>query len=240
MSLARALLDLVEAHGYLVVALGVGIESSGVPFPGETIVVVAATYAGRTHRLELPWIVAAASAGAIVGDNLGFLAGRVGGFPLLVRYVRRVRADERRLKLGIWLFRRYGAVLVFFGRFVAVLRAWAAILAGANRMPWGRFLAANSAGGVLWASAVACAAFAFGRTAARIVGALGWVLLAMGMGAAFAAFAFLKRNEQRLLAEADRAIPGPIDPAAVTAAPPETSPSEARRGTPNDDQRAQT
>jgi membrane protein DedA with SNARE-associated domain len=219
MSLTQVLLDGVERHGYLVVALGVAIESSGLPFPGEAAIVVAATYAGRTHRLELPWIIAAASVGAVGGDNLGFLAGRRGGFPMLVR---RARGDERQLKLGIWMFRRYGFAVVFFGRFVAVLRAWAAILAGANQMPWRRFLLANSAGGVLWTAAVASAAFTLSASADRIARGLGAALLAIAVAGGVAAAVFLKRNERRLLAEADRAIPGPVDVEALRKQPPRT------------------
>jgi len=84
--------------------------------------------------------VVAAAAGGIVGDNFGYWAGRRFGRPLLQRYGRKVHLDRRRLKLGEYLFRRYGSAMVFFGRFVALLRALAALLAGANRMPWGRFL----------------------------------------------------------------------------------------------------
>lgn len=202
--------ELLDAYGYWVVALGVGIESAGVPFPGETVLVVAATYAGNTHRLELAPVVASAAAGAMVGDNLGFMVGRAGGLRLLRRYGARVRLDERRIKLGIWLFRRYGALVVFLGRFVAVLRTWAAFLAGTNKMPWGRFLVANAAGGVVWAWVVGALAYNFGAAAAHIAGRAGWALLGVAILVVLVAASFFRRHEHRLLAEADRALPGPL------------------------------
>jgi membrane protein DedA with SNARE-associated domain len=207
---ARTLTELLDHYGYWAVALGVAIESSGIPFPGETILVVAATYAGRTHRLEIGWIIGAAAAGAIVGDNLGFVVGREGGFRLARRYGRLVRLDERRLKLGLWLFQKYGAVVVFFGRFVAVLRAWAAFLAGTNRMPWGRFLLANAAGGVVWAVVIGELAYQLGEAAARAAGIVRWVGLGVAAAALVAAGTFVKRHEGRLIEQAERAIPGPL------------------------------
>jgi membrane protein DedA with SNARE-associated domain len=211
--LTRVLSELVDGYGYWVVALGVAIESSGIPFPGETVLVLAATYAGTTGHLELGWIIGAAALGAIAGDNLGFVAGREGGFRLARRYGKVVRLDERRLKLGVWLFREYGAVVVFFGRFVAVLRAWAAFLAGANRMPWGRFLLANAAGGVVWSAAVACLAFRFGEAASRAAGFVGWLCMGLAVLALVAGGAFVKRHEARLLERAERELPGPVDDA---------------------------
>jgi membrane protein DedA with SNARE-associated domain len=207
----HTVVELLDAHGYWVVALGVAVESTGIPFPGETILVIAATYAGTTHHLAIPWIIAAAAAGAIVGDNLGFVAGRTGGFRLVRRYGRVIHLDERRLKLGLWLFRRHGALVVFLGRFVAVLRAWAAILAGTNRMPWPHFLVANAAGGIVWATAVGLGAYFSGEEAARLTGAMGWVFLAAAAVGLAAAIAFIRKHEHRLEDEAERALPGPLD-----------------------------
>src|SRR5215471_3626235 len=138
---------LIAAHGYLIVASIVGIESMGLPAPGETVLVTAAIYAGTTHRLSILMLIAAAALGAIVGDNLGYLIGRRFGYELLLRHGRRIGVDERRLKLGRFLFDRHGGKVVFFGRFMAVLRALAGVLAGAACMEWRRFLAFNAAGG---------------------------------------------------------------------------------------------
>ncbi len=207
----ETLIRLLDAYGYWVVALFVAIESSGVPFPGETVLVVASLYAGRTHHLEIGLVIAAAAAGAIGGDNLGYLAGREGGFRLVRRYGRLIRVDERRLKLGIWLFRKHGVAVVFVGRFVALLRAWAAILAGTNRMPWPRFLAANAAGGVVWAVGVGLIAYIFGREAAHLAGRIGWVFLGAAAVGLVAGVAFVRKHEKRLEDEAERELPGPIE-----------------------------
>ena len=138
------LMHLLATYGYWAVLVFVAIESTGIPFPGETMLLVAAIYAGTTHQLSLPLVIAAAATGAILGDNLGFWIGREGGYRLLRRYGRSIRLEERRLKLGQYLFMRHGGKVVFFGRFVAVLRAWAAFLAGTNRMRWPRFLFFNA------------------------------------------------------------------------------------------------
>ena len=81
-----------------------------------------------------------------MGDNLGYWIGREGGCRLLHRYCRYLRLDERKVKLGQYLFRKHGGKVVFFERFIAVLRAWAAFLAGTNRMPWAFFLLFNALG----------------------------------------------------------------------------------------------
>ncbi len=112
----------VGSYGYGAVAIAVGIESIGVPFPGETTLIAAAIYAGTTHHLSIILVVAAAAFGAILGDNVGFWLGRQFGFPLLLRFGPAIRITPRRIKLGQYLFLRYGGAVVFFGRFVAVLR----------------------------------------------------------------------------------------------------------------------
>jgi len=141
------LMHFLTAYGYWAVLFFVAIESTGIPFPGETMLLVAAIYAGRTQRMSLLLVIVAAAAGAILGDNVGFWVGREGGYRLLRRYGRFIRLDERKLKLGQYLFSKHGGKVVFFGRFIAVLRAWAAFLAGTNRMRWDRFLLFNALGG---------------------------------------------------------------------------------------------
>src|SRR6266853_2280595 len=149
---ASDLTHLLTTYGYWAVLLFVAIESIGIPFPGETMLLVAAIYAGMTHLLSIPLVIVAAASGAILGDNLGFWIGREGGYHLLRRYGRFVRLDQRKLKLGLYLFLKHGGKVVFFGRFVTVLRAWAAFLAGTNRMRWPRFLLFNAAGAIVWAT----------------------------------------------------------------------------------------
>jgi membrane protein DedA with SNARE-associated domain len=188
----------------------VGIESTGIPFPGETTLLVAAVYAGTTHRLIIVGVIAAAAAGAILGDNLGFWVGREGGFRLLCRYGTYIRLDERKLKLGQYLFRKHGAKVVFFGRFVAVLRAWAAFLAGTNRMPWSRFLPFNAAGGIVWATIYGTGGYYLGKNVNRLAGPVGIATVIIAAILIIIVLVVLKRNEQRLEEEAVRAIPGPV------------------------------
>jgi membrane protein DedA with SNARE-associated domain len=153
---------LLAVYGYWAVLALVTVESMGIPVPGEATLLAAAIYAGTTHRLSIVLVVLAAATGAITGDNIGFLIGRTGGARLLQRVGRYVRLNEGKLQLGRYLFDRHDGKVVFFGRFVAVLRVWAAVLAGANQMPWKRFLAFNTAGGVLWATLMGSLAFALG------------------------------------------------------------------------------
>jgi membrane protein DedA with SNARE-associated domain len=204
------LLHLLNTYGYWAVLVFVAIESTGIPFPGETMLLVAAIYAGTTHRLSIALVIAAAATGAILGDNLGFWIGREGGYRLLRRYGRYIRLEERRLKLGQYLFMRHGGKVVFFGRFVAVLRAWAAFLAGTNRMPWPRFLFFNAAGGIVWATLYGLGGYLLGNNVHRLTGPIGAVALVLAVLIIIAFLVFLRRNEHRLEEEAERAMPGPL------------------------------
>src|SRR5258708_26747475 len=131
------------------------LESAGVPLPGETILVSAAAFAGNKHSLDIWYVIAAAAGGAIFGDNIGFWVGREFGTSLLSRWGYLIGLDERKRKLGqYYLFARHGGKIVFFGRFVALLRAFAALLAGANGLSPLRFLIFNAAGGIALAAGV--------------------------------------------------------------------------------------
>jgi len=208
---SQDLLHFIATFGYWAVLVFVMIESTGIPVPGETMLLAAAVYAGTTHHLQILFIIVAAAAGAILGDNLGFWVGREGGYRLLRRYGHVVHLDEGKLKLGQYLFRRHGGKVVFFGRFVAVLRAWAAFLAGVNRMPWPHFLAYNAAGGILWAALYGYGAYVLGDQVHRLTGTVGKVLAVVAVFAIIAAVVFLRHNEQRLEEEAEAAMPGPLD-----------------------------
>ncbi len=144
------LTGLLDRYGYPLVTVFVGIESSGIPFPGETMLVTAAVYAGTGH-LSIAGVIVAGALGAIIGDNLGYTAGRYGGRALITRYGRYVRLRPEHLSYAEKFFERHGDKTVFLGRFVAILRAWAAFLAGTNRMRWPKFLLFNAAGGIIWA-----------------------------------------------------------------------------------------
>jgi len=204
-------MHLLENYGYLAVLIFVAIESTGIPFPGETMLIIAAVYAGTTHHLSILLVIIAAAVGAILGDNLGFWVGREGGYRLLRRYGRYIRLDERKLKLGQYLFMKHGDKVVFFGRFVAVLRAWAAFLAGTNRMKWGSFLLFNALGGVVWATIFGLGGYYLGDKIHLLTGPIGIVAIVLAVLILIAFFFFLRHNEKRLEDEAERALPGPLD-----------------------------
>ena len=142
--------QLLVSYGYLAVALGVMVESMGVPIPGETMLLLSAAYAGA-GGLHVRGVIIAAALGAIVGDSIGYEIGRLGGRALLERYGHILHLSERHLARAEAFFARHGDKRVFFGRFTAFLRTFSAFMAGVNRIPYRRFLLYNAAGGILWA-----------------------------------------------------------------------------------------
>ncbi len=205
MFLLHHLDHLLQHWGYGFIGLIVMFESMGAPLPGESLIIGTAIYCATTHRLDIVWVVAVAILGAIMGDNFGYLIGRSVGFRILARYGRHVGLNDQRLRLGRYLFRRHGGKVVFFGRFIAVLRTFVALLAGANHMPWSSFLAYNALGGIGWAGGYGFAAYLLGRSAQHVSGPIGIVVGTLGATAVLAAFLFLKRNETRLTREAEQA-----------------------------------
>jgi membrane protein DedA with SNARE-associated domain len=197
-------------YGVLAVFVVVGVESIGVPVPGETMLIVAALYSGSTHNLSIVAIVAAAAAGAIVGDNIGYAVGRHGGWRLLRRHGHRVGLDERRLKLGRYLFLRHGGKVVFFGRFISILRTYAAALAGANHMPFRRFFAFNASGGVIWASIYGFGYYFAASVLEKLDTPLTIAFIAIGVATLVGAFVFIRRNVEEWEDRAERALPGPL------------------------------
>jgi membrane protein DedA with SNARE-associated domain len=209
--LARNLDLLLATYGYLAVFIFVGVESIGVPVPGETMLVTAAIYAGTTGRLSIVGVIIASSAGAIVGDNIGYLIGRTGGYRLVKRYGRYIRLEEDRLRLGQYLFHKYGSNVVFFGRFISVLRIFAAFLAGVNQMHWRRFLIFNAAGGIIWSTLFGVGAYVLGQQLLRLSGPVDLALAILGVAVIVAVIVFLRQNEARLQREADAAMPRPLE-----------------------------
>jgi membrane protein DedA with SNARE-associated domain len=203
--------SLLSQYGYGAVFAFVAIESLGVPFPGETMLIVAAIYTGATGHLSIALVWAAAAAGAIVGDNVGYWIGHTGGYRLLRRYGHKVRIDEGKLKVGRLLFDRHGGKVVFFGRFVSILRTYAAFLAGTSRMHYWRFLGFNAAGGIVWSAAYAFGFYYLGSALKRLREPFD---IALGVAAAIVIIAFLiwvRRRERGLEEEAERAYPGPLE-----------------------------
>jgi len=201
--------DLVTTHGYWVVALIVGLESMGLPLPGETTLVTAAIYAATTDRLNIWIVIAAAAAGAIAGDAAGYWIGRAFGHRFLLRHGARLHMTPRRIKLGQYLFQRHGGKVVFFGRFFAVLRALAALLAGINYMDWRRFLFFNVSGGIVWAVVFGLSAYELGEQLEQLRRPAAVVVSILAILAAALGFWFVRRHETALEDKADRALPGP-------------------------------
>ena len=151
---------------YAVVALVIGLESMGIPLPGEVMLLSAALLAA-TGSLDPLGVAVGASAGAILGDSLGYYLGHRRGRPGLARLSRRFpkHVGPDRIAAAERAFHRWGAWTVFFGRFVALLRILAGPIAGVLGMPYRRFLVANAAGGIVWAAGTTYAIYLFGQVA---------------------------------------------------------------------------
>jgi membrane-associated protein len=181
--------------GYLLLAALVGGESAGIPLPGETALIAAAVLASQ-GKLSLPLVLGTAAAGAIVGDNFGYLLGRKGARRLLQRPGRLEERRREILRRGETFFARHGGKTVFLGRWLPFLRITAAWLAGANRMPWPKFLAWNAAGGIAWAVSIGVLAYFVGEAAAAVIHTAGYVALGVFTVALLAvvAWALLRRR----------------------------------------------
>jgi membrane protein DedA with SNARE-associated domain len=202
---------LIATYGYWAVFVLVAAESLGVPLPGETALILAGTYAGNTHRLSGWLIFIVAAAAAIIGDNIGYWIGDQGGYRLARRFGPRIRLDERKLKISRYLFNRHGAKVVFFGRFVSVLRTYAAFLAGVSRMRWRIFLPANAAGGIVWAGVYTLAAYLAGTALQRVSGTITWIFAGLAVLGIVAAVVMIRRRTAILAERAEAAYPGPLD-----------------------------
>ena len=188
---------------YVLVGLVIGLESIGIPLPGEVILVSAALLASR-HQLDVSsvWVAVAASAGAIAGDNIGYLAGRRWGdrmFDVLGRRFPK-HAGPDQLAYAEHVFTRYGVWAVFFGRFVALLRMFAGPLSGALRMPYPRFLAANALGGLVWASGTTAAVYTLGTVAEQWLKRSSWIALIVAIVVGIAVSSVLRRRVGRAVA----------------------------------------
>lgn len=145
----HALAPILDRHGYLAVGGLVFLEDFGVPVPGETVLIAAAIYAGA-GRLDIALVALVAFAAAVVGDNVGYAIGHVGGRPLVARFGRYVFLTEPRIDKAQDWFSRHGAKVIVVARFVEGLRQANGFVAGISRMRWPTFLAANALGAALW------------------------------------------------------------------------------------------
>ena len=203
MSVDTLLISVSPLVVYLLVGLVIGLESMGIPLPGEVILVSAALLAARQELDISPvGVAAAASIGAIVGDSLGYLAGRHWGdrmFTVLGRRFPR-HASPDRVAYTEHVFARYGVWAVFFGRFVALLRIFAGPGAGALRMPYPRFLAANALGGVVWACGTTAAIYTLGTRAEDWLKESSWIGLVLAVAVGIAISTVFRRRLERSVA----------------------------------------
>jgi membrane protein DedA with SNARE-associated domain len=175
------LIDLFSRYGYAVVFIGMFLENAGLPVPGETMLLAGAALS-RYGSLKLSWVVLAAIAGATLGDNLGFFIGRRGGRALVERYGALFGMTSARLTQFDRFFDQHGAKTVFVARFISGLRVFGAILAGASRLSWSRFLVFNALGAIVWAVTFGAVGYALGyswHTLEQWIGRSGLILLVL-------------------------------------------------------------
>jgi membrane protein DedA with SNARE-associated domain len=189
---------------YLVVGIIIGLESLGIPLPGEIALVSAALLSTRGNLDISPlWVGAAATTGAIVGDSIGYSIGRRFGMSLFERLGRRFpkHFGPGHVALAEQLFSRWGVWAVFFGRFIALLRILAGPLAGALHMRYPKFLAANATGAVCWAGGTTAVVYFLGMAAERWLARFSWVALVLAVIAGIAMTRLLKERTGALIAQ---------------------------------------
>jgi membrane protein DedA with SNARE-associated domain len=166
------LINIPQNLGYPVLFALVMVESMGVPVPGETSIILAGLAANQGN-LSIELVILVAAAAAIIGDNIGFEIGRRGGRVLLAKPGPFERQRRQMLAVADPFFARHGAKAVFFGRWIAGLRVWAALFAGASEMRWRTFFVWNAAGGIGWSASVALAAYFGGKAVEQVVAKVG-------------------------------------------------------------------
>ncbi len=187
---------------YLLVGLVIGLESLGIPLPGEIILVSSALLSSQ--GVVSPWIVGAcAIAGAIIGDSIGYAIGRRGGQPMLDRLGRRFprHFSPGHVAIAERSFEKWGMWAVFFGRFIALLRIFAGPLAGVLKMPYWKFLIANVLGGILWAGGTTAVIYYVGIVAEAWLKRFSWLGLILAVLIGVASMLVVRRRSRALMAK---------------------------------------
>jgi membrane protein DedA with SNARE-associated domain len=201
---------MIQNDGLLLLFALLALENAGIPVPGEASLIAASIYAGSTAGIGLAPVIAIATAAIVVGGTVGYLIGRTLGSRLLAHYGRYIGLNEPRLKTGRYLFMRHGGKIVFFGRFVVLIRTALTLIAGANRMGLSHFLVVNTLGGFVWVVVVSSSAYLFGHTMRRIAGPAVFVVLIGTLIFLAALLLFFRHHEKELEARAEAALPGPL------------------------------
>jgi membrane protein DedA with SNARE-associated domain len=187
---------------YLTVGIIIGLESLGIPLPGEIALVSAALLSTRDNLDISPvWVGIAAITGAIIGDSIGYSIGRRYGMTLFERLGRRFpkHFGPGHVALAKQLFTRWGVWAVFFGRFMALLRILAGPLAGALRMRYRHFLSANAAGAICWAGGTTAVVYFLGLAAEKWLSRFSWVALVIAVVIGIGMTLLLKDRTRRLI-----------------------------------------
>jgi membrane protein DedA with SNARE-associated domain len=202
------LLHLIGRYGYLSVFLGVMLESAGVPLPGETVLIAAGAL---VHRgvLDPGDALFFGILGAVIGDQIGYWVGRLGGRPFVLRWGRYALITPERLGHAEAFFARHGGRAVFLARFVTGLRVFGALVAGTSRMPWGRFALYNVLGGTVWAAAAVSLGYFLWASISLVEH---WVGRASLLLLAAMALALLLRWVYRRATRGERPGDGPLGP----------------------------
>ena len=189
---------------YLIVGGVIGLESLGIPLPGEIALVSAALLASR-HTLDINPVAvgAAATIGAVIGDTIGYSIGHRYGMSLFERLGRRFpkHFGPGHVALAKQLFARWGVWAVFFGRFIALLRIFAGPLAGALKMRYPHFLAANATGAVCWAGGTTAVVYFAGLAAERWLSRFSWIALVVAILIGAAMTLYLRERTAHAIAE---------------------------------------
>ena len=194
---------ILSAYGYWAILVIIALESAGLPLPGETMLIGAAIYARLSGAMAIDLVVLAAAVGAIVGDNIGYWIGKTYGVTLLERHGWRVGLGPAKLRLGQYLFHKWGGAAVFFGRFITILRIFAALLAGANRLPPRKFFVFNATGGALWAALFGYGAYTLTAGFEQIEGRAAKIAGLALIAGLVALWFYYRRHEARLMREAE-------------------------------------
>ncbi len=194
---------LVAQYGYAATFLAVLIASAGAPIPAGELLIAAAVYAANTHRLSLALLIIVGSMGAVVGGVIGYAIGSSVAAATLERYGPRAGLTTARIRLGRDLFAVHGGKIVFFLRFVALLGPFGGLLAGANRMPFGRFVTFNALGGIAWTALFGAIGYSFGAMFQSEGKTLGIVAVVLTLVAVVVLLRWIHQREAVLQAQAD-------------------------------------
>jgi membrane protein DedA with SNARE-associated domain len=194
---------LVAHYGYLASFAAILMASAGIPLPAGELLIAAAVYAAHTHRLSLPLLVVVGSLGAVIGGGVGYAVGRSVAAATLRRYGRFVGLGPARIRLGQYLFLAHGGKIVFFLRFIALLGPFGGVLAGANRMKIGRFMAFNALGGVAWTIVFGVGGYLFGEFFQAVGRPFGIAAIVLAIGLVIGLVRYVHQREADLQQKAD-------------------------------------